>query len=73
MQCINIDVWNILINYKRYARKCDDQQQYTDIIETEFFSTPWLSTENSPMLPSRYVTVKKTSVRKSLHQFLYTL
>ena len=36
-------------------------------------STNEIGTDNSPMSPSQYVTVKKSSARKSLRQFLEAL
>ena len=50
--------------------KCDDQQQYKDIIEVEMVSTPEGFTNNTQISPSQSVTVKNTSAIKSLRQFL---
>ena len=55
------------------AGKFDDQQQYKAIIEEEMVYTPVVFTDNSPMSPSQYMTMKNTSTRKSLRQFLDTL
>ena len=43
----------------KYDGKCEDQQQYEYIIETATVSTPEGFTDNSPMSPGRYMTVKK--------------
>ena len=48
---------NIRKLYK-YADKCDDQQQYTDIIESAMVSTTEGLTNNSPLKLGPYVTVK---------------
>ena len=61
-----------IILYKP-SRKSDDQQQYTATIESTMVSDPKVFTENIPMSPNQYVTVKNPSARKSLNQFLYTL
>ena len=55
------------------AGKFDDQQQYKAIIEEEMVYTPVVFTDNSPMSPSQYMTMKNTSTRKPLRQFLDTL
>ena len=48
---------NIRKLYK-YVDKCDDQQQYTDIIESAMVSTIEGLTNNSPLTLGPYVTVK---------------
>ena len=53
--------------------KCDDQNNYKEIIEVAMVYTPEGFTENSPISPSQYVTVKNPSAIKSLRQFLDTL
>ena len=40
------------------AGKFDYQQQYNAILESEMVSTPEVGTDNSPMSPRQYVTVK---------------
>ena len=52
------------------AGKCDDQQKYTATIESEMVSTTEVFNGNSTMTPNQYYPTKKTSARKSLHQFL---
>ena len=59
---------NIKKLYKS-AGKCDDQQQYKGIIESEMVSTPKGFTDNSPISPSQSVTMKHPSVRKPLCRF----
>ena len=63
---------NIKKLYK-YTVKCDDQQQYKSVIGASMVSTPEVFTDNIPMSPIQYVTVKNPSAIKSLHQFLDTL
>ena len=41
--------------------KCDYQQQYKYIIEAEIVSTPEGFSDNSPISPGPYVTLKKPS------------
>ena len=50
-----------------------DQQKYQAIIEVSNVSTPEGLTENNPLVPGPYVTVKNPNARKSLHQFLKIL
>ena len=62
-----------LENMKKFyksAGKYDDQQRYKAVNESSMVCTPVLFTDNSPISPSQYVTVKIPSARKSLHQFL---
>ena len=54
---------NIKKLYKS-ARKINDQKQYKDILESEMVSTSKVFTDNSPMVPSQYVTFKRPSARK---------
>ena len=51
------------------ARKFDDQQQYKSVIEAKIVSIPERFTENSPISPGPYVTVKNNGVIKSLRLF----
>ena len=53
--------------------KCDNQQQYKDIIEAAMVSTSEEITEKISMSHSTYVPVPKPSTRKSLHTFLKVL
>ena len=63
---------NIKKLYKS-SGKYDYQQQYKAIIEAAMVSNPEGFTDNSPISPSQSVTVKHTSARKTLKQFLDTL
>ena len=63
---------NIKILYKQ-AGKCDDQQQFKDIIEAAMVSTPGGFTDNSPIYPRTSSPVKKPSSRKSLCMFTNVL
>ena len=56
---------NIKILYKNYG-KCDDQQHYKAILESEMVSTSEGGTVNITIPSIQYVTVKKTSSRKPL-------
>ena len=49
--------------------KCDDQQQFKDIIEAAIFSTPERFTNNSPRYPLTPTPVKNPSARKLLCLF----
>ena len=53
----------------KYSEKCDHQHQYKAILEETMVSTPEIFTENSPMSPGPYMTVKNPSARKSLRLF----
>ena len=53
--------------------KCDDQQQYKDILEAEMVSTTEWCTDNSPMTSNPYVSTKNPSERKPQRQFSETL
>ena len=53
--------------------KYDDQQQYKAILEEEIVSTPEWFTDNIPMAPGPYVTIKNPSSSKSLRQFFEVL
>ena len=60
-----------LLNIKKlykYSVKCDDQQHYKDIIEADMVSTSEGLTDNIPLSPGPYVTVRNPSASKSLHQ-----
>ena len=63
---------NIIRLYK-FSCKCDNQQMYKAILEASMAYTPEGFTENSPMLPREYVTVKNPSARKSLRQISESL
>ena len=54
---MNIYFWKNKKLYKS-AVKCDDQQQYTTIIESTMVSTPEVLAENSPMSPDPSVYEK---------------
>ena len=54
--------------YKQYD-KCDDQQQFKDILEAAMVSTPEGFTKNSPIYPMKSSPVKKPIARKSLCVF----
>ena len=56
---------NINNLYKSYG-KCDDQQHYKAILESEMVSTSEGGTVNITIPSIQYVTVKKTSARKPL-------
>ena len=60
---MNIYVWKINKLYKS-SGKYDNKQQYKGNIETEMVFTPGVFTDNSPMSPGPYMTVKNTSARK---------
>ena len=49
--------------------KCNDQQQYKTIIDSEMVSTPDGFTDNIPISTRHSVTVKHCSARKSLCRF----
>ena len=59
---------NVKILYKQ-AGKCDDQQQFKDIIESSMVSTPEVFTEDSSISPMISTPVKKPSAQKSLCLF----
>ena len=59
----HIRLENIKKLYK-WAGKCENQQQYKDIIEVEMVSNPEGFTDNSPMSPRNSMTVKYPSERK---------
>ena len=59
----NICLGKIKKLYKS-SGKCDDQQQYKDIIKEIMVSTPEGFTDKSPISPSQSVTVKTPSARK---------
>ena len=56
-------------NIYQHAGKCDDQQNFKDILEDALLSTPEEFTDNSPNVHMTSSTVKKPSVRKSLCLF----
>ena len=56
---------NIKKLYKQ-AGKCDDQQQFKDILEAAMVSTPEGFANNSPISPRTSSPVKKPSAKKSL-------
>ena len=49
--------------------KCDDKQQFKDILEDDMVSTPEGFTNNSPRYPMTPTPVKKPSASKSLCLF----
>ena len=59
---------NIKKLYK-HAGKCDDQQQFKDILEAAMVSTPELISNNRPISPMAPSPVKKPSARRSLCLF----
>ena len=59
---------NIKNKYKQ-AGKCDDQQQFKDIIEADMVYTPERFTNNSYISPMKSTPIKKPSYRKSLCLF----
>ena len=59
---------NIKKLYK-YSGKCDNQQQFKDILEASMVSTPEGLTDNSTIYPKTPTPVKKLSSRKSLCLF----
>ena len=65
---IHICLQNINKLYK-HAGKCNNQQQFKDIIETAMVSTTGLFTDTSPISPMNPETLKKPSARKSLCLF----
>ena len=60
-KCMN----NIKTIYQ-HDSKCDYQQKFKDILETDMVSTTEEITNDSPSLPMTKTTVKKRSARKSL-------
>ena len=63
---------NIKKLYKQDG-KCDNQQQFKDIIEAAMVSTPKGFTGNSPMSPSTSSPVNKPSAQKSQCMFTKVL
>ena len=63
---------NIKKLYKQ-AGKCDDQQQFKDILEASIFSTPERFTDNSPISPMTSSLFKKPLAQKSLCMFTNVL
>ena len=63
---------NIKKLYKQ-AGKCDDHQQFKDIIEVAMVSTPEGFTDNSSIYPRTSTPVKKLSAQKSLCMFTNVL
>ena len=55
------------------AGKCDNQHQYKAMLESAMVSTPEGCTYNILMTPNPYVSTKKPSAIKSIHQFSETL
>ena len=60
---------NIKKLYK-YTGKCDDQHQYKHFLEEAMVFIPDEITENIPLDVRMFDTLKKSSARKSLIQFL---
>ena len=63
---------NIKKIYKQ-SGKCDDQQQFKDILEAAMVSTPEGFTNNSPISPMKSTPVKKPSAKKSMCMFTNSL
>ena len=63
---------NIKTLYKQ-AGKCDNQQQFKDILEAAMVSTPEGFTNNSRISPMKSSPVKKRSAQKSLCMFTNVL
>ena len=57
----------------KHVGKCDDQQQFKDIIEAAMVCTPEGFTNNSPISPMKSTPVKKPRARKSLCMFTKNL
>ena len=53
----------------KQADKCDDKQQFKDILEAAKFYTPEGFTKNSPISSMKQTPVKKPSAHKSLCMF----
>ena len=53
----------------KYSGKCDYQQHYKAILEADMVYIHEQFTENIPMSPDPFETVKNTSKRNSIHQF----
>ena len=51
------------------AVKCDNQQQFKDILEAYIVSTPEGFTKNNPISPMKPTPVKRPSAQKSLCMF----
>ena len=60
-------------NLCKSSGKHDDQQQYKAILEAAMVSTTEIFTDNSPISSTQYGTLKKSSARKPLRQFLELL
>ena len=56
-------------NLYKHAGKCDNQQQFKDILEGVMVSTPEGFTKNSPLSPMTSTPVKKPIFQKSLCMF----
>ena len=50
----------------QHVGKCDDQQNFKDIIDADIVSTPEGVTDNSPNVPLKSAPLKKPSASKSL-------
>ena len=68
MLYMNTNVLKILKLYKQ-AGKCDNQQQFKDILEAAMVYTTEGFTDNSPISPMTLTPVKKPSAQKSLCMF----
>ena len=53
----------------KYSVKYNNQQQYKAILESSVVSILEIFTDNIPMSPGPYVTVKNPSAKKSLRLF----
>ena len=56
-------------NLYKHAGKCDNHQQFKDIIEAAMVYTPEGFTNNIPISPMTSTPVKKSSAKKSLCPF----
>ena len=57
---------NNIKNIYQHAGKCDDQQNFKDIVDADMLSTPEGVIDNSPNVPMISTPVKKPSASKSL-------
>ena len=60
---------NNIKNIYQISGKCDDQQNFKDILEAGIVSTPEEIIEDSPSLSVTQTEIKKPSARKSLRLF----
>ena len=55
--------------FYKHAGKCDNQQQFKDILEANMVYNPEVLTNSSPIYPMTPIPVKKSSAIKSLCLF----